>query len=146
MITPLAQKKNIVLTSDIPDDLPEVPIDRERMTFAIQNLLDNAIKYTKDAGTVAFSARIENDALVIRVTDSGIGISSEDQGRLFERFFRARKATEMVTDGSGLGLAIAKGIITVHGGTISIESKEDRGSTFTITLPLHNLPSPSMEE
>ena len=135
MVMPLAKKKEITLEKNIAPNLPILSLDSERIGFAVQNLLDNAIKYTPQKGVVTLHAYTDAQHLILTVKDSGIGISEEDQSRLFEKFFRAQKATEMATDGSGLGLAIAKSIVTAHAGTISVASKEGSGSTFTIILP-----------
>ena len=141
MVTPLAQMKKITLTIDIAATLPILSFDRERIGFAVQNLLDNAIKYTPSGGMVTLHVHQDGANAVIDVIDTGIGIAEIDQGRLFEKFFRAKKATEMAADGSGLGLAIAKSIITAHGGEISVASEEGKGSTFTIILPEASTPS-----
>lgn len=135
LLLPLAEKKHIRLASMIAPHLPLLSIDIERIKSALQNLIDNAIKYTPEGGAVTVTAQEGEHGVVITVSDSGIGISPEDQEHLFEKFFRARKATEMFTDGSGLGLAIVKSIVEAHGGSITVTSKEGSGSTFSITLP-----------
>lgn len=137
MVQPLADKNDIALETDIAETLPELSLDTERLGFAIQNLADNAIRYTEAGGTVTISAWSETNSVVITVADTGIGISAEDQERLFEKFFRSKKATEMSTDGSGLGLFITKSVIEAHGGTLAVDSEEGVGTTFTITIPVH---------
>lgn len=137
MVTPLAEKRRIDLATDVPDTLPTMRLDTERIGFAIQNLLDNAIKYTPEGGAVTLTVTTTADAVTIKVSDTGIGMSAEEQEHLFEKFFRARRATEMATDGSGLGLVIVKSIVNAHDGTITVDSKPDQGTTFTITLPVH---------
>ena len=135
LLAPLAKKKHVAFETDIPEDLPVFSFDAEHLRFAIQNLLDNAIKYTPEGGSVRFSAHATPEQVEIRLSDTGIGISEEDQKRLFERFFRAEEAVRMFANGSGLGLSIVKGIIDAHRGTIAVSSKIGAGTTFIITLP-----------
>ena len=104
---------------------------------AIINLVDNAIKYNRPEGTVKVLAQVEDSQLVLQVQDSGIGISQADQQRIFDRFYRVDKSRSRAQGGSGLGLAIVKNIVEGHGGTISVQSALDEGSTFRIILPLH---------
>lgn len=137
MVTPLAEKKKIALQISVPEGLPLMRLDTERIGFAIQNLLDNAIRYTPEGGNVSLQAVHESGNLIIKIADSGIGIAPEDKEHLFEKFFRSKEATQMSTDGSGLGLVIVKSIVEAHGGSISAESEHGSGSTFRIILPVH---------
>ncbi len=105
---------------------------------AVSNLVDNAIKYNRPGGTVRVLAHVEESQLVLKVQDSGIGISDADQQRIFDRFYRVDKSRSRAQGGSGLGLAIVKKIVENHGGTISVESTPGEGSTFRITLPLYS--------
>lgn len=106
-----------------------------------ENLLNNAIKYTLPGGGVTASLRLENEpqalsrVVVGEVRDTGIGIPAEEQGRLFEEFFRAKNAKALNLRGTGLGLAIVKRIVDGAGGSIRVESQEGKGSTFTFSLP-----------
>ncbi|HET8581539.1 MAG TPA: ATP-binding protein [Candidatus Paceibacterota bacterium] len=136
LLAPLAAKKSITLTDEVDPELPHLSADAERFRFAIQNLVDNAIKYTPEGGHVTVRARTENDALVIAVTDTGIGFSEEDRTHLFEKFYRSPRAVDMAADGTGLGLAIVKSIAEAHGGSITIDSAQGSGSTITLSFPL----------
>jgi signal transduction histidine kinase len=137
LVTPLAEKKNIDLTTSVSENLPAIIMDEEHMLWANQNLLDNAIKYTLAGGKVSLSAIQEGSLIKVSVADSGIGISTEDQTHMFEKFFRAQNAVETSPDGSGLGLSIVKSIIEAHGGEINFVSKLGEGTTFTYTLPIN---------
>ncbi len=107
------------------------------MRDVLQNLIDNAIKYTPESGTVSVGVALEGgDELHFWVTDSGIGIPPHEKDKIFSRFFRAENATHTVTEGSGLGLFIAQSVVKRHGGKIWFESELGKGSTFHVLLPL----------
>ena len=110
-------------------------IDQDRMTQVIDNLLNNAIKYSPDGGTVTVRLSEEQGYVKVSVIDEGLGISKSDAERLFERFYRVDKARSREQGGSGLGLAISKEVIELHGGQIWVESVEGKGSNFSFTLP-----------
>jgi signal transduction histidine kinase len=109
--------------------------DALRLKQALVNLVDNAIKYNQPGGKVKISADVIDSRVVIKVQDTGIGISSADQQHIFDRFYRVDKSRSRAQGGSGLGLAIVKKIAEEHGGTVSVESTPGTGSTFSITLP-----------
>ncbi|MBU2219580.1 PAS domain S-box protein, partial [Patescibacteria group bacterium] len=112
----IAAKRNIKLEYQKPAKaLPELMIDAEKITFAIQNLVENAIKYTPPGGQVTVSLKYDTNKVALSVKDTGVGISQEQQNRLFTKFFRANNIMRMETDGTGLGLFIAKNIIEAHG-------------------------------
>lgn len=115
---------------------PAVRGDRTRLAQLVDNLVSNAVKFTKQGGRVAIGVREENGRAVIEVADNGIGIPADEQGRLFDRFFRSSTATAEAIQGSGLGLTIAKAIVDAHGGDISMQSEEGVGTTFRVELPL----------
>jgi signal transduction histidine kinase len=118
-------------------DLPHVDIDPERMTQVLGNLVSNALRYTLPGGTISLAAnKINDQQLTLTVQDSGNGIPAEELPHIFERFYRGDKVRSR-TGSSGLGLAIARSIVEAHKGTISAESQEESGTTFTITLPIH---------
>ncbi|HEY4488242.1 MAG TPA: ATP-binding protein [Candidatus Paceibacterota bacterium] len=130
-----ASKKSVNLESRISPDLPPVSIDVDKMEFVLNNIVDNAVKYTPAGGTVVVSTRAEKNAVVIEVRDTGIGIPAAEFDRVFTKFFRSRKALLYHTDGSGLGLYVAKNIVEQHGGSVAFQSVENQGTTFVISLP-----------
>ncbi len=107
---------------------------KDRMATALINLIENAIKYTPKDGKVTVSVKRKDDQIIITINDTGIGIPKDEIAHVFDRFYRSSKTKKI--KGSGLGLAIAQSIIHAHKGTISVKSNEDKGSTFTIQLPL----------
>ncbi len=131
----LAERKNITVRLGALDDALIVG-DTVRLRQLFLNLIDNAIKYTPENGTVEISLARENGFALVRVKDSGIGIPKEETAKIFDRFYRVDKARSRELGGSGLGLSISKWIADIHGGTISVDSAPNSGSTFTVTLPL----------
>ncbi len=115
---------------------PRIKIDVEKIRLAIQNILDNAIKYTLPGGTVTVSLKYDKKEIELSVRDSGVGIPRDQQERVFSKFFRGVNVTKMETDGSGLGLYITKNIIEAHGGKIWFESEKNKGTAFHLTLPI----------
>jgi len=130
-----AKKKDISLVSKISRRLPLILADAEKIKIVLENLIENAIIYTASSGEVSVQVREHDGAILIEVTDNGIGIPEEQQRYIFSKFFRARNAVLFETSGSGLGLYTVKNIIEKHHGTISFESVEKSGTTFIITLP-----------
>ena len=122
-----------VLERNIPDDLPTVEADPV-LRRVLDNLLDNALKFSE--APVRLSARAAADALVVEVSDDGIGISPEDQTRIFEPFFRSDRSRTRATGGVGLGLVVVRRIVEAHHGTVDVESELGKGTRFTVTLPL----------
>jgi len=131
-----ATKKGVSLTLNILPHLPNIFIDAEKMGIALENLLDNAIKYTKPGGEITIQAQKEENKIKVDIIDTGIGIPKSDQHRLFSKFFRADNAILSQPSGTGLGLYLVKNIIEEHGGTIIIESGENKGTKVTFTLPI----------
>ena len=123
-------------------DKPEEPVhvfgDEEELRQAIGNLIDNGLKYTPRHGSVRTELSSTGDQATIRIEDNGIGIPEEFLDRIFERFFRVDKARSREIGGTGLGLAIVKNVCLKHDGNVEVESKDGKGTTFTITLPLHS--------
>jgi len=109
--------------------------DLRKLALAVSNLVDNALKYGKEGGRVALSARIEEDACLLEVADDGPGISAEHLPRIFERFYRVDKGRSRELGGTGLGLSIAKHIVESHGGSIRVESRLGVGTRFILRLP-----------
>jgi heavy metal sensor kinase len=131
----LTTRKNVAL--DI-EPLPEMIItgDEELLKRMLLNLLDNAVKYTPEGGTVSLALAGRDHEAEIRVSDTGIGIPVEDQAHIFDRFYRVDKARSRGAGGAGLGLAIARWIVEAHGGAISVQSDKGQGSVFRVILPL----------
>jgi len=133
----IIKRKKIKLDFEKPQKkLPKIKIDVDKMRLAINNLLDNAIKYTPVGGQITVSLRHNGKEIEFLVKDSGVGIPKDQQGRIFTKFFRGTNVVQIETDGTGLGLFIAKNIIETHGGKIWFESEENKGTTFYFTLPI----------
>lgn len=136
-LVPQAREKNINLTFKKPHDkLPLVSIDPDKIKAVLQNLLENAIKYTSEGGSVELSIYEENKKIFFAVKDNGMGIPKEDSLRIFQRFFRAPNAVKEKSEGTGLGLYLVKEIIEKHGGNVWFESIENKGSTFYCAIPV----------
>lgn len=134
--------KGVTLTTRVAPGLPDLRIDVHRLTEALTNLLDNALRHTPTAGTVTITAdrdrRYGRAAVCVSVTDTGDGFHPDEADRLFTRFYRTDPARSRATGGSGIGLTITKALVNAHGGTITAHSAgPGRGATFTITLPGH---------
>ena len=129
------KRKNIGLVLDIPQEISPLLADKLRLTQVMSNLLSNACKYSPQGARVTIRAREEDAVVRIDVSDTGMGISLEDQGRLFTKFFRADNSSTREVSGSGLGLYITKHLIEAHGGRIWTSSQLGQGTTFSITWP-----------
>ena len=137
-----AEENGHTLIDELPDDLPRVVADRERIEQGVINILSNAVKYTPKGGHIHLSAcTLSGNRVRITVEDDGIGIPKEDVPRLFERFYRVDKARSRAAGGTGLGLAIAKEIIEQHEGKIALASEYGKGTIVTITLPTNLKPT-----
>ena len=121
--------------------MPALVGDRGRLAQVLDNLVSNALKFTPEGGRVEVRTSVTDDYVLLEVEDSGIGISAEEQPRLFERFFRAASATEQAIPGTGLGLAIVKAIVEAHSGRIEVVSAPGEGTTFRVELPLRETQS-----
>jgi signal transduction histidine kinase len=122
----------VELVSDHP---PTARGDQVRLTQVLDNLVSNAVKFTEEGGVVTVTVNRNGDGVDLVVKDTGIGVSSEEQGQVFTRFFRASTATKRAIPGTGLGLAISRALVEQHGGTISFSSREGEGTTVTVRLP-----------
>jgi heavy metal sensor kinase len=131
----LAEEKNIHLDCNGAEHV-EVDADPARLKQVVVNLLDNAIKYTPERGRVSISVAKQDSRAVLEIGDNGIGISAEDLPHVFERFYRADKARSRQMGGTGLGLSIVRSICLAHGGRVTVNSTEGRGSLFRVELPL----------
>ena len=131
-----AKEKNIALTFNLPAKLPVITADRDKLMVGLHNLVSNALKYTPEEGQVTVNVTVDNEGLHAEVVDTGIGISDEDVEKVFDKFYRAKDARLETITGSGLGLAIAREVARLHGGDITVRSELDKGSVFTLTLPV----------
>ena len=129
-----AQRHGHTMELELPEGLPEIVGDRERILQVMMNVVSNSIKYTPDGGRIRLSAGVQGKRVWMEVTDNGIGIPKEDRGRIFERFYRVDKARSRESGGTGLGLSIAKEIIDRHQGTIELVDRPGPGLTVRITL------------
>jgi two-component system phosphate regulon sensor histidine kinase PhoR len=139
IIRPIAEKRAIALQLDGHNQAEdfEAWCDSEAVSQILSNLLDNAIKYTPAGGRIEVGAKRAGEFVELYVRDTGIGIPAEDLPRLFERFYRVDKARSRELGGTGLGLSIVKHLAAAHNGTVRVESRPGEGSTFYVTLPLH---------
>ena len=130
-----AKDRQITLEFDLPPKLPVLQADRDKIALALHNLMGNALKYTLEGGHVVVTAAVEKGRLSVSVSDTGIGIDSEEIEKVFDKFYRSKDPQATNVKGSGLGLAIAREVARLHGGDITVESELGKGSTFTLTLP-----------
>jgi signal transduction histidine kinase len=133
--SPSAREHGLTVRLDIPDRLPQIRADPERITLVLQQLLDNAIKFSPNGGVIQLQVEDEADSVVVAVGDQGIGIAQDQLDRIFERFYQIDASASRRFEGTGLGLSIAKRIVEAHGGRIWVESQPGTGSTFYFTLP-----------
>lgn len=133
---PQAAEKNISLKFHLPPKFPTMQGDRDKITLAVHNLIANSLKYTQTGGRVEVSVEFANQQLAVQVKDTGIGISEEEQDKVFDRFYRAKDTRVSKITGTGLGLTLAREVVRLHGGDIHVDSKLDHGSTFTLTIPM----------
>lgn len=132
---PLAEKKNIELFYESEKDVT-IEADDMKLSLAISNLIENGIKYTPDNGMVKVTIDGDHQNVFITVQDTGVGISEEEQGKVFKRFYRVDKTRDRETGGTGLGLAITHSTVMLHNGSIKIISTEGKGATFIVRLPI----------
>jgi signal transduction histidine kinase len=132
-----ATRHGITVDVKVDERLGEFVGDERKIKQILLNLLSNAVKFTPEGGRIGINARQSNSAVEISVTDTGIGISAEDQARIFEEFRQVGTDYEHKSEGTGLGLTLAKKFVELHGGKIWVESEVGKGSTFTFSLPIH---------
>lgn len=133
----MLRNKNMVLEVN-KKETPKVKIDKEKIGVVIQNLLENAIKYTEQGGKIKITLDNDEKNVIFKIEDSGVGIPKSQQDRIFTKFFRAENVTRMETNGTGLGLYTTKNIVQAHKGQIWFESEENKGTTFYFTIPINN--------
>lgn len=135
-VRPQMDQKSITFDCTLPEKMPELLLDKDKLTAALVNLLGNAAKYTPAGGRIMLNVKISAEQLQIDVQDSGIGIAEDELAKVFEKFFRSNDPRVREENGTGLGLPFALEVARLHGGTLTATSQLDKGSTFTITIPL----------
>jgi two-component system, cell cycle sensor histidine kinase DivJ len=138
-----ARENGIDLVTRVPEDLPVMTGDPRAFKQVVLNLVSNAIKFTERGGKVTVSAGVEGSRLMLRVTDTGVGIAADDLKRIGDPFFQAGKTYQRRHEGTGLGLSIVKSLVGLHAGELTVRSKIDEGTTVTVALPL--TPAPARE-
>ena len=131
-----AQRHGIEMSLEVDPRLGAFEADERKFKQIVVNLLSNAVKFTPDGGRVDVSARPVDGAVEIQVRDTGIGIAPEDHAAVFEEFKQVGRDYTRKAEGTGLGLALTRRFVELHGGAINLQSAPDKGSTFTITLPV----------
>jgi two-component system, OmpR family, phosphate regulon sensor histidine kinase PhoR len=134
-LRPEADRQGLTITVNIASSTPPLRADRDLLERALVNLIHNSVKFTPHGGTIEVSARTQDGVVTVEVCDTGEGIDPADLPRVFERFYKADRARR--AGGTGLGLAIVKHTAEAHGGTVKAESEPGRGSTFSLTIPIH---------
>jgi signal transduction histidine kinase len=136
VIKPRAQDKRIRISTFLPTDLPLVSADPGKLNQILLNLLTNGVKYSHENGGVSVEARTTGELVEIWINDTGIGIAKEDRDKVFQRFTQIDSSATRSQGGTGLGLAIVKELVELHGGTIRLQSKLGKGSSFIFTVPI----------
>jgi two-component system phosphate regulon sensor histidine kinase PhoR len=130
------QKDGFVLNLEAAPDIPDTYIDPNAITMAFMNLLENSVKYSGDRKKIEVRIAQNNGFLELSVADQGIGISSIEQQKIFDQFYRGNDAAVRRIRGSGIGLAITRRVARMHGGEVAVESEPGKGSTFTLRIPV----------
>jgi signal transduction histidine kinase len=141
VVKPRARDKRIRISTFLPTDLPLVWADPSKLNQILLNLITNGIKYTHENGSVSVEARPLDDQVEIWVNDTGIGIAREDQDKVFQRFTQIDSSATRSQGGTGLGLAIVRELVELHGGSIRVQSKLGKGSSFVFTMPISTKPA-----
>ncbi len=134
-----AQQQRIVLTGEVAEGVDMLSIAPDKVQRILNNLLDNALRYTPEGGSVALKARLKGDTVLVQVHNSGDGMAGIDLSQVFTRFYREERSRAQAKDGhrsAGLGLAITRGFVEAQGGKIWVDSDPSRGVTFSFTLPV----------
>jgi two-component system phosphate regulon sensor histidine kinase PhoR len=132
---PIRQREHVTLATSVAPDLPPILADREMLSQALLNLLQNAAKYAGDAGAIDLVCQAENGHVTLSVADKGPGIPRRERGRIFERFYRIDDRLSRKQEGSGLGLAIVRHVVQAHGGQVVVRNRAEGGAEFSISLP-----------
>jgi two-component system phosphate regulon sensor histidine kinase PhoR len=134
-----ARLKKINIHNDVQENMPYIRADRDRFAQILVNVLDNAVKFTSEAGDVYIEAGQKDSDVVLTITDTGIGISKEEVQRLGERFYRVDRSRSRDLGGTGLGLSIVKHLMIAHGGKMEIESQLGHGTKVSLFFPIHKV-------
>ena len=134
-VMPLAKQRSIDVSYESYKDIV-AEVDEVKLSLAISNLVENAVKYNIESGWIKVSLNSDNKYFYVKVADSGVGIPEDAKDKVFDRFYRVDKARSRDTGGTGLGLSITRSIINAHGGTIKVYSESGKGTTFTVRIPL----------
>jgi signal transduction histidine kinase len=135
-IRPQVDEKRLTLEVALPEKMPEPEMDKDKIATVLVNLLGNAVKYTPTNGRVIFRVNITDKQIEISVEDTGVGIAADELEKVFDKFFRSSDPRVQEQTGTGLGLALAQEVVRLHGGRIDVKSEINKGSTFTVLLPL----------
>ncbi len=135
-VRPQIEEKQLSFEVVLPEKMPEPELDKDKIATVLVNLLGNAVKYTPANGRVTFRVNITDQQIEISVEDSGVGIAADELPKVFDKFFRSQDPRVQEQTGTGLGLALAQEVVRLHGGRITVESQIDKGSTFSVVLPL----------
>jgi two-component system phosphate regulon sensor histidine kinase PhoR len=135
-VRPQMEEKHLAFEVAFPEKMPEPDLDKDKISAVLVNLLGNAVKYTPANGRVMFRVHTTDKQIEISVQDTGVGIAPDEVSKVFEKFFRSQDPRVQEQTGTGLGLALANEVVRLHGGKIEVESEINKGSTFTVLLPL----------
>jgi signal transduction histidine kinase len=129
-------QKGLKICAQIPEGIPDLVADREALSQAIHNLLDNALKFSGENKEIEVWLKSQEEHVIIEVKDRGIGIPQDELGKIFDKFYQGRNAIRQAARGTGLGLTLVKHTVEAHGGKVSVTSKLGTGSTFSLILPI----------
>lgn len=135
-VRPLMKQKEQTFEVKMPEKMPDLYVDKDKIVAVLVNLLGNAAKYTPSKGRVSMRVKVDNENLQVAIEDTGVGIAPDEVSKVFEKFFRSSDPRVQTETGTGLGLALAQEVVHMHGGTIAVESQLDQGTTFAVTVPI----------
>ena len=136
VLAPALERKQVAIENSVPESLPAVNADSDRLIEILLNLFDNALRHTPEGGRISVSAQQDGAFVRVSIADTGAGIAPEEREHIFDRFYRLDVSRSAETGGSGLGLAIVRALVEAHGGTIQAGEAPDGGAEFSFTLPL----------